>query len=338
MVEVFSFLDLLFAGDRSAFLSCGPSSRLASFLGVKCRRPLSLRSFGLQNSLQRGVHSSESYCVVTVAVVVFACGLRFQTSGGPSMSVPWSLSGNRSSVISVSAAFGIVGFVSARLSLSFFSPACRLLGGSPPSMFVRRGLLELVLVLSISTRRLKWFVVESAMYCFIVGGSCSDWLSQRHCCFSWTSNHNKCGFLGSSSTYPAVAKRVAKVCVKVELSVSRIPTSGGCLIVGLPCPNLAKLHVPIWLDPIKLGLSRGGENKPERERERVTDSQPASTRRTVAKREHLAYSVLACAHAPTQNSSAAAGIASTAVLVRFPPATGSLPSSQNPRLPACTKP
>ena len=57
------------------------------------------------------------------------------------------------------------------------------------------------------------------------------------------SNHNKCGFLGSSSTYPAVAKRVAKVCVKVELSVSRIPTSGGCLIVGLPCPNLAKLHV-----------------------------------------------------------------------------------------------
>lgn len=186
MVEVFSFLDLLFAGDRSAFLSCGPSSRLASFLGVKWRRPLSLRSFGLQNSLQRRVHSSESYCVVTVAVVVFACGLRFQTSGGPSMSVPWSLSGNRSSVISVSAAFGIVGFVSARLSLSFFSPACLLLGGSPPSMFVRRGLLELVLVLRISTRRLKWFVVESAMYCFIVGGSCSDWLSQRHCCFSWT--------------------------------------------------------------------------------------------------------------------------------------------------------
>ncbi|KAL0657208.1 hypothetical protein Bca4012_077793 [Brassica carinata] len=254
MVEVFSFLDLLFAGDRSAFLSCGPSSRLASFLGVKCRRPLSLRSFGLQNSLQRGVHSSESYCVVTVAVVVFACGLRFQTSGGPSMSVPWSLSGNRSSVISVSAAFGIVGFVSARLSLSFFSPACRLLGGSPPSMFVRRGLLELVLVLSISTRRLKWFVVESAMYCFIVGGSCSDWLSQRHCPFGSTQ---------LSSAY------------------------------------------------------HEEERINQRERERVTDSQPASTRRTVAKREHLAYSVLACAHAPTQNSSAAAGIASTAVLVVF---------------------
>ncbi|KAF2554343.1 hypothetical protein F2Q68_00035694 [Brassica cretica] len=245
MVEVFSFLDLLFAGDRSVFLSCGPSSRLASFLGVKWRLPLSLRSFGLRNSLQRRVHNSESYCVVTVAVVVFACGLMFQTSGGPSMSVPWSLSGNRSSVISVSAAFGIVGFVNARLSPSFFSPACRLLGGSPPSMFVRRGLLELVLVLSISTRGLKWLVVESAMF----EKQCQDVapIAPRPFCsgslYFPKSNHNKCGFLGSSSTYPAVAKRVAKICVKVELSVSRIPASGGCLIVGLPCPNLAKPHV-----------------------------------------------------------------------------------------------
>ena len=91
--------------ERSHFRVCGGGwLRFSASFVSSGDIPLSLRSFGHRSSLRRCVHGRVSYCMVTVGVVVFTCGLRLQTSGGLCMTMPWSLSGSRpSSFISVSA-------------------------------------------------------------------------------------------------------------------------------------------------------------------------------------------------------------------------------------------